>query len=560
MALRDDLKQVHSYLPTLAQQFKDGQVSRREFLRTSTLLGLSAATAYGVVGLPGPASLITPAKAGGGKVTLSMRVQPIESPHTYSWIQDSMMSRNVIEYLTRTGSDNVTTPWLCEKWEASDDLKTWTLHLRKDVKWHNGEAFVADHVIWNIKRCLDPKTGSSVLGLMKGYMLKEIDTGTKDDKGAAVMTTELWDANAIEKVDDNTVRLNAQAAQLAVPEHFFHYPFPMMHPSSEGKFGVGSIGTGWADLVEYELGKKCVVKKRGDYWAGGSALDEVHYIDHGDDPAAQVAALQSKQVDGIWDVGPSQRKAVRGMDWVELYGISTAQTAVARMNPGNDQWKDARVRKAMRMGIDSTKVVQVSLDGDGTPGEHHHVAPLHPEYAKLDKAMYDPEGAKKLLEEAGVAGFSTELVAIADPEWESRAANNMAQQWKEIGVDVKVNVLPAAQYWEIWDKDTNPFSQTAWTHRPLGVMVLGLAYRTGVPWNESHWSNPKFDELLTKAEGILDAKARSEVVKEIEILMQEEGPIVQAVWQNVYQAMSKDVKGFAAHPTQYVFPWEWSRA
>ena len=49
------------------------------------------------------------------------------------------------------------------------------------------------------------------------------------------------------------------------------------------------------------------------------------------------------------------------------------------------------------------------------------------------------------------------------------------------------------------------------------------------------------------------------MVKEIEILMQEEGPIVQAVWQNVYQAMSKDVKGFQAHPTQYVFPWEWSR-
>ncbi len=65
-------------------------------------------------------------------------------------------------------------------------------------------------MIWNIKRCLDPKTGSSVLGLMKGYMLKEIDSGTKDDKGNAVMTTELWDANAIEKVDDNTVRLNAQ--------------------------------------------------------------------------------------------------------------------------------------------------------------------------------------------------------------------------------------------------------------------------------------------------------------------------------------------------------------
>jgi peptide/nickel transport system substrate-binding protein len=545
MALRDDLKKTHNYLPTLAQQFKDGKVSRREFLRTATLLGLSSATAYSIVGLPETGSFTKPARAAGGSVSLSMRVQPIESPHTYSWIQDSMMSRNVIEYLTRTRADNVTEPWLCEKWEASDDLKTWTLHLRKDVKWHNGDAFVADHVIWNIKRVLDPATGSYVLGLMKGYMM--------NDAGDAI-----WDANAIEKVDDNTVRLNARNAQLAVPEHFFHYPFPIMHPSSEGKFGVGSIGTGWADLVEYELGKKCVVKKRGDYWAGGSALDEVVFIDHGDDPAAQVAALQSKQVDGMWEVGSSQRKAVRAMDWIELYSIATAQTACARMQPIHDQWKDPRVRKAMRMAIDAAKVVQVSIDGDGTPAENHHVCPLHPEYSSLPN-MYNPEAAKALLAEAGAAGLTTELFCIADPEWESRAANNLAQQWKEIGVDVKVTVLPGAQYWEIWDKETAPFAQTAWTHRPLGVMVLGLAYRTGVPWNESKWANPKFDELLTKAEGILDVEKRRAVVNEIEVLMQEEGPIVQSVWQNVFQAMSKDVKGFAAHPTQYIFPWEWSR-
>jgi peptide/nickel transport system substrate-binding protein len=85
-----------------------------------------------------------------------------------------------------------------------------------------------------------------------------------------------------------------------------------------------------------------------------------------------------------------------------------------------------------------------------------------------------------------------------------------------------------------------------------------LAYRTGVPWNESFWSNAKFDELLTKAEGILDVDKRREVIKDIEILMQEEGPIVQPLWRSVFMAMDKKVKGFKAHPTSYIFPWEWS--
>ncbi len=560
MNLRTLLENTHSYLPKLAQQFRDGKVSRREFLRTSTLLGLSSAAAYAIVGLPETGSVTKSARAAGGTVRLSLRVQPIASPHTYSWIQDSMMSRNVIEYLTLTGADNITRPWLAEKWEASDDLKTWTFHLRQDVKWSNGEPFTADHAIWNIRHCLDPNTGSSVLGLMKGYMLKDVDTGKKDDKGNAVMTTELWDANAIEKVDDHTFRLNAQAAQLAVPEHFFHYPFAMMHPSSNGDFpGVGSLGTGWGEIVEYELGKKCVVKKRPGYWHGDGALDSVEYIDHGDDPAAALGAIAAKQVDGIWDVDTAQLAALQKIDRIKLYQSATAQTGVARMQPINDQFKDARVRKAMRLAIDTEKVLQVAYGGLGVPAEHHHVAPVHPEYYKLPFMKQDIEAAKKLLAEAGVPdGFETEITCIKDPDWESKAVTVMAGMWKKIGVKVKVNVLPAAQYWDIWNANTNPFAFTAWTHRPLGVMVLGLAYRTGVPWNESFWSNKTFDELLTKAEGILDVEKRREVMKEIETLMQEEGPIVQPLWRSVFSAMDKKVKGFQAHPTQYIFPWDWS--
>ena len=79
-------------------------------------------------------------------------------------------------------------------------------------------------------------------------------------------------------------------------------------------------------------------------------------------------------------------------------------------------------------------------------------------------------------------------------------------------------------------------------HRPLGVMVLGLAYRTGVPWNESFYSNKKFDELLGKAEGTLDVEQRRAIMAELETSRQEEGPIAQPLWRAVPQPFHRGAR------------------
>jgi peptide/nickel transport system substrate-binding protein len=164
----------------------------------------------------------------------------------------------------------------------------------------------------------------------------------------------------------------------------------------------------------------------------------------------------------------------------------------------------------------------------------------------------DVEAAKALLAEAGYPnGIDTEIAGNADESWEVDAIQTMVEQWKEAGIRVKINIMPGAQFWEVWDKV--PFGMTNWTHRPLGIMVLALAYRTGVPWNESNYSNTRFDALLSKAEGIVDVEERREVMAEIEALMQEDGPIIQPVWRSVFTAYDKRVKGFEMHPTSYIF-------
>ncbi len=533
----------HPYIATLKERLVERKIDRREFLRTSTLLGLSAAAAYGFLGRVTGQSFVQPARADmpkGGKLRIGQRILDLSSPHTYSWFEETV-TRQVCEYVTKTGHDNVTRPYLAERWEASDDLRTWTFTLRQNVKWHDGRPLVADDVIWNLRHALDPATGSSMVGLMKGYMLNEVGD-----------SVELWDANAIEKVDDHTFRLNAKEPQLAVPEHFFHYPMFILDPAENGQFGAGSNGTGAFELADVKVGELAVLTPRSDYWGDGPYVDELRFIDLGDEEAARVAALASQQVDGVYEVKINALETVKSLPHVTIYEASTAQTAVARTRVTEKPFGDPKIRKALRLATDSNQVLQIVMRGLGQPGEHHHVCPVHPEYAQLPEMTRDVEASKQLLAEAGFPdGIDLEIASNADESWEVAAVQAMVEQWKGAGIRCKINVMPGASFWEVWDKV--PFGMTNWTHRPLGVMVLGLAYRTGVPWNESAYSNPEFDALLSKAEGILDVDARREVMAEIEKLMQEDGPIVQPIWRSVFTAYDKKVKGFKMHPTSYIF-------
>ncbi|MCB2150774.1 MAG: diguanylate cyclase, partial [Rhodobacteraceae bacterium] len=101
-------------------------------------------------------------------------------------------------------------------------------------------------------------------------------------------------------------------------------------------------------------------------------------------------------------------------------------------------------------------------------------------------------------------------------------------------------------FWNDWTK--YPFSATEWGPRPLGVQVLALAYKSGVPWNESGFANEEFDGLLTKALSIADADARREVMKRLEEIMQEEGVMIQPYWRSVFNHSNGRFAGVDVHP------------
>ena len=555
MARRD---KEHIGVKHLKSAFADGKIDRRQFLRDSTLLGLSAAAAYAFVGKVTGEHFVPRARAAtmpkGGTLRIGAPVQPLEKPHTYEWTQPDI-TININEYLTRTGNDNITRGFLAESWEATEDLRTWTFRIRKGVNWKSGRPFTSDDALWNIKHILDPKTGSSGLGLFKGYMTNAVDTGEKDDKGKPKMTFELWDANALEKVDDFTFKMNTKQPQLAVPEHLFGWPVQMLDPAEGGNFGIGSNGTGAYDLVEVQGREKVVLKARGPHWSGtGPYADTIEFLDLEDNTDAKFGALATGQIDMVRGLDVTFSQRVKDHPDLVLSTVASGQTNVARLRTTFKPWDNPKVRKAMRLAIDTRRVAEIGFYGVGVAAEHHHVSPVHPEYAELPWFDQDIPGAKKLLAEAGFPNGIDVTIDIQNIPYHLTSVQVMKEMWAKAGIRVTINAMPAGQYWDIWAKTS--FGFTSWTHRALGVQVLALAYRTGVPWNESAYSNKEFDELLDRAEGTFDIDERRKVLKRLQTILQEDGPLVQPFWRPAIVAHNKRVKGFSAHPSTRTFATE----
>ncbi|MCB0164213.1 MAG: ABC transporter substrate-binding protein [Anaerolineae bacterium] len=551
-------RKVHPAIPDLAQDLRHGRLTRREFLRYATLLGLSAGAATVAaqcsnIAAPPVSSLADAQTSASGKQTAAIQrggtyriAMPLEDSidHPARMATNSQLNivRQVGEYLTETGSDNITRPYLLKQWEASDDLKTWTLHLRQDITFNDGTPLTADEVLFSIGQWFDPDVGSTMANLL--VYLNGVDN--------------------VERVDDYTLTLHLQTPSISVPEDLFHYQAVILPRHFEGNFLRQPLGTGAFTLSDYIDGEQAIFKRRPDYWRLGDDgqplpyLDELHFLSL-ERSTAGINAMLTDQVDTINSGGSEDWSALQGNPDFTVYPIRSSGAYIVRMRSDVEPWNDVRVRNALKMCQDRAKILQLVRFGTGELAMDAHVAPIHPAYAERPIPAYDPEQAKALLADAGYPdGLQVTLTGPNELD-----APKLAQALKELaapgGFDINLELVPTGKYWDMWT--TVDLGITPWAHRPLETTVLRLAYSVDAegnptPWNETHWVDAEFNQLLAQAEMTLDIPARRQIIGRIQDIVQERGTIANSYWAASPKIVRSTFKNIQAHPSNYELTYE----
>ncbi|KFE36254.1 ABC transporter substrate-binding protein [Thioclava atlantica] len=491
------------------------------------------------------------AKPGGNIiVTYKDDVATLDPAIGYDWQNWSMIKSvfdGLMDYVPGTTELR---PGLAESYEISDDGKTFTFHLRKGVKFHNGREMTAEDVKYSLDRVTTPATqspGAGFFGSIKGY-----------DAMADGSATSL---EGVTVVDPYTVQI-----ELSRPDatflHVMALNFSSVVPKEEVEkygtdFGKHPVGTGAFKLSDWTIGQQLVLTKNADYWRDGVPyLDQITF-EVGQEPIVALLRLQKGEVDVPGDgIPPAKFNEVMGNPDEASHVVVGGQlhTGYITLNVEMAPFDKVEVRQAINMAINKDRIVQM-INGRATPATQP-LPPSMPGYTK-DYAGYafDPEKAKAMLAEAGYPdGFETELYVMnTDPN--PRIAQAIQQDLSSIGVRADIKALAQANVIEAGG--TPKTAPMIWSGGMAWIAdfpdpsnfygpILGCAGAVEGGWNWSWYCNKDLDAMAAEADSIVDPAKTDERLKmwsDIYMKVMEDAPWVPVFNENRYTMKSTRMGG-----------------
>jgi dipeptide transport system substrate-binding protein len=447
-------------------------------------------------------------------------------------------------------------PALAESWEISDDGLQYTFHLRPGVKFHSTDGFTpsrdfnADDVLYSFQRQLDPE-----------HPYHQVSGGTYEYLQGMNMPNLLA---GVEKVDDLTVRFvlnEPEAPFLANMAMDFasilsaEYADQMLEAGSPETVDLDPVGTGPFQLVNYQKDAVIRYKANPDYWKGKAAIDDLVFAIT-IDPAVRWQKLQAGECHVMPYPNPADLEAMRNHPDIQVLEQEGLNVGYLAFNTEKEPFTDKRVRQALNMAIDKEAILDAVFQGQGAIAKN----PIPPTMWSYNDAVedypYDPDGAKALLEEAGVSGLQTDIWAMPVQRPYNPNARRMAEliqaDWANVGVQAEIVSFEWGEYLERSKNGEHQTVLLGWTGDngdPDNFLyqLLGCAAADDGT-NRARWCYEPFNDLLVEAKRTNDVAERTRLYEEAQVIFKEEAPWVTIAHSVVFMPMRKEVVGYKIDP------------
>lgn len=531
----------------IIDEFAAGRLSRRDFVRRGTVVGISVPLLGSILAACGssgssssPSGGSSSAAGAPGAVIKAGIVTPTGAinPVTVADQGGLDMLGQTGEYLCLSTQTLTLKPVLATSWTPNSKADVWTFKIRQGVKFHNGQALTADDVVYTYQLHTNPKGEANALSAFGGVLTPA----------------------GVKKVDDFTVEFHLSAPNgnfpyLTSSDNYNMIILPKGYDPA--KWQSTFLGTGPFKLGSYTPKSGATFTRNESYW-GKKALPSSTQFTFYDTQNPMILGLTGGTIDvvGQFAVAGAQELLTGSYNIIKLKSSAHRQLS---MRNDKAPFTDARVRQAIALTLDRPAIVKALFQGFADVGNDSPFAPVYPSTnTSVAQRTKDIAKAKSLLAAAGHgSGFSTQLVTenfVEIPQY----AQIVAQSAKEIGVNIGLKVESSSQY---YGKAT--FGNSDWLDATMSLVDYG---HRGVPnvfltspletynaktgtgtWNAAHFANAQYDKLVAQYIAASDLGTQKTLAGQIETLLLAQTPIIFGYFYNYLTATTKGVTG--VYPT-----------
>lgn len=551
----DDLRRGRGPIQEhIIDEFVDGRLSRRDFLRKGTAVGLSLPVLGAMLearGLPGvlkkPAEAVS-ARASGATIRAGIIVPAgAISPLTTADQGGLELLGNVGEFLVLADQQLGYKPWLATSWKPNKTATVWTVNIRQGVKFNDGTPMTVDDVVYSFKSQCNPKTGGTALTNFSGLLVPD----------------------GVVKVDDQTIAFHLEAPDAAFMDTLSCDNYTMIIVPNNydyANYQKDWVGTGHFIMKSYtpNVGATFV---RNPYYYGTPAIPAAIDWTFYPGETEMTSAMEAKQIDcqDQFFVSTSPELLNGHYNITRLRASGHRELSMRTdLAPFNNKY----VRQAIAYLLDRPAIVSELFHGYADIGNDSPFAPVFPSSVlppAVPQRARNVKTAKELLAKGGVPnGFKATFYTEQRQEMPELA--QFIKAWaQEIGVDITLVVESPDKYYG------NTFGSSDWLDGEMSMVDYGarstpnlfleaplLTYNkaTGAgEWNAARFNNSGYDKLVKQYVAATDLSSQRSIARQIETLLLDETPIIFPYFYNYLSAAQKNVTGIYPTALSQFFLW-----